>query len=520
VRAAILALIAGCQVTGHYHCTSDDQCLRGSETGFCELAGYCSFTDPSCASQRRYDDSAEAPYADQCVAAGSGSGSIVTGSYRQVYATNDSSFMPTVVDQAIAPANLTVTLADGSRPAVTVAADGTFSFTRASDTQVYMIDTSIEYQSDAAHVEIGDVGLGRPGRTPVAPATQVSIQFTTPPQGTNSLASTGLWATLDTSSSNNPFVVDWSTASTLSGPLALLDAAEDDRLYMLQYKTTNNVETIGAFSANAVTMTNGATTTLTNIALTSTPPDSCRHLVAPLGAAETRLAAAAPKGSPFWQWTIIAAAAPDRVPVLSGIVLAGTAQITPASDVDIQGSFANPFAGSQPFAIAAVGRVYNLAMNGVPGPSVATAFYSTSPFSAGTMCSEQTATLANAIELPGEISIGGTAVTADDQKITLDVTSPLQVTWAIAAPGVAGTYGVQLFELTNDGMKTTLTGLRTYRTPHRSLVIAPGMLARGHTYVFAVASTTGYPMEASGDFLTLSPAFEDGVEISHSFLVE
>jgi hypothetical protein len=42
-------------MTGTFQCETADQCRLGSETGVCEMNGFCSFADPGCASGRRYD---------------------------------------------------------------------------------------------------------------------------------------------------------------------------------------------------------------------------------------------------------------------------------------------------------------------------------------------------------------------------------------------------------------------------------------------------------------------------------
>ncbi len=64
---AVLAL-AGCKVTGTFHCESADQCSDHGSPGACESDGLCSQADLTCASGRRYDPSAGGE-AGHCVAA-------------------------------------------------------------------------------------------------------------------------------------------------------------------------------------------------------------------------------------------------------------------------------------------------------------------------------------------------------------------------------------------------------------------------------------------------------------------
>lgn len=58
---------AGCRPAGTFACERDDQCRGGPSIGKCELAGWCSFTDPGCMSGARYDELAGNGYAGRCV---------------------------------------------------------------------------------------------------------------------------------------------------------------------------------------------------------------------------------------------------------------------------------------------------------------------------------------------------------------------------------------------------------------------------------------------------------------------
>jgi hypothetical protein len=61
-RIATVAIFvyAGCLKRTGFHCKSDSQCFKGSDVGFCEKAGYCSFIDPTCPGGRRYGEFADA----------------------------------------------------------------------------------------------------------------------------------------------------------------------------------------------------------------------------------------------------------------------------------------------------------------------------------------------------------------------------------------------------------------------------------------------------------------------------
>ena len=57
----------GCHAPSVFECLATSECADGSASGTCEPTGYCSFTDPTCASGRRYDPSAGMDLAGACV---------------------------------------------------------------------------------------------------------------------------------------------------------------------------------------------------------------------------------------------------------------------------------------------------------------------------------------------------------------------------------------------------------------------------------------------------------------------
>ena len=62
----VLALGAGCRVTGEFHCDTSDQCRNNGTTGVC-IVGSCAFGDPDCTSGWRYDESAAEAVAGVCL---------------------------------------------------------------------------------------------------------------------------------------------------------------------------------------------------------------------------------------------------------------------------------------------------------------------------------------------------------------------------------------------------------------------------------------------------------------------
>ncbi len=88
---AVLTLLVGCRSTDSFGCGEDGQCESAGITGTCEVNGYCSFLDDTCASGRRYGDLAGGGLAGVCVQENPGSTGAVSstdgGSSGEVPAT-------------------------------------------------------------------------------------------------------------------------------------------------------------------------------------------------------------------------------------------------------------------------------------------------------------------------------------------------------------------------------------------------------------------------------------------------
>src|SRR5262249_5356271 len=69
---ASLGVVACSSTEVTFHCRSSDQCVLGGQVGKCEASGFCSFTDATCASGRRYGHLSEATRADRCTECGNG----------------------------------------------------------------------------------------------------------------------------------------------------------------------------------------------------------------------------------------------------------------------------------------------------------------------------------------------------------------------------------------------------------------------------------------------------------------
>ena len=66
-------LLLGCRSEDNFECQDDGQCMLEGVAGYCESVGFCSFPDPTCASNRRYGQLA-GDLAETCVPAGGSTG--------------------------------------------------------------------------------------------------------------------------------------------------------------------------------------------------------------------------------------------------------------------------------------------------------------------------------------------------------------------------------------------------------------------------------------------------------------
>lgn len=72
--------LVGCTSSTEFLCRDDVECRNGRDFGQCESAGYCSFPDPSCTSERRFGELAPKGFAGQCVPPEAGDDGTSTGS--------------------------------------------------------------------------------------------------------------------------------------------------------------------------------------------------------------------------------------------------------------------------------------------------------------------------------------------------------------------------------------------------------------------------------------------------------
>lgn len=91
-QAALLAMVAGCGTQASFVCETDKQCSSDGGGGRCELTGWCSNTDISCPSSRRYVELSGDDLGGACVStetAGTGASSGASGDATGTSGAND-----------------------------------------------------------------------------------------------------------------------------------------------------------------------------------------------------------------------------------------------------------------------------------------------------------------------------------------------------------------------------------------------------------------------------------------------
>jgi len=142
VAIAALAVVSGCLQTGEFKCADSSECDLGGVQGVCQGVGYCSFSDPACASGQRFAD-LSGDLSNDCVE-GSGDtfpvGGTITGLTGSVtlvnngaddltrsadgeftFATQVAEFSNYVVTVSLQPADQTCIITNGSGTVTTAA---------------------------------------------------------------------------------------------------------------------------------------------------------------------------------------------------------------------------------------------------------------------------------------------------------------------------------------------------------------------------------------------------------------
>ena len=501
-------LLAGCDVTGTYKCTTSAQCQLPDKTGgYCEVTtSACSFDDPACPTLRRYDDSA-GDLAGQCVSG------IVTGRYTQRFAINDDHYAPQLLEQPVSSPSLAVKLDDGTAPAISY--DGAaFSFPIHHDGQIYdLVVSGTTYQLALPHVVVADAIAGRPDRVPVMPSTKINFRYTSAPPGDTVIASTGVWTRTDLMTGNIYFTFDWSTASSLSGSLGLLDASKHDQLYFTRVNTSNGVSTIVGAAALPLMLPNGGLIDLAPTVLPSLPVDVCKLVYAPLSSEATRLGGTMPTAT----WSLQALPLPALGPT-GALEIYSRATVAPTTNVNAMAKFNNPF-GATVVARMRVDTAKSIMASGAMTASTQLETTIVTADTGGdTKCNGPMTSLQRTISTPDNPTVANTPIGAEGmQLMAFDRGQPVTITWS--ADGELHEIALYQVGVDSNTFETTLTSVYDARTIVPSVEIDPALLASGQSYVIMLLERRGYPGAATGDVTTRALPFEHTTHWSHVFTV-
>lgn len=457
----------------------------------------------------------------------------VTGRLWERYVTNDSTGSPVVVERIYEPGSIGigVTLADGSTPDVDYRPDGTFEFVRADAAQPYRLVITVagshnEYQLDAPDLRIARFAAGRPSP---APQVSSSLQFEYKAVEAGlvgaQLASTGVFMNITTVQYGPTVTIDWKTANvTGAARPGLLDASEGDRMYVIEahYDSTTrpglNYGSISGASSAAITQIPGQTTVLpAPVAVTR---NACAHLVTPNATELQRITAAVPTRNYVYlggDWYIFAVPS-NELGTTAALPIAYAGEVT-ALDSDNTIPFYEPFPG---WGLLAEGGSLAGFDTPIPGSTQPLRLYNAvrryRTLDHGAIdCTQAALPLTSTVAIPDGIALDGKALDADDKPIELG-DGDVEVTWQLASPGVADVMTASLYEIVGSADAAALVGKRSVVVTSPRAVFERSLFTAGKRYIVAVTITVGRPDAATGDFATLSPALDNAVTWSHTFL--
>jgi hypothetical protein len=467
---------------------------------------------------------------------------LVSGTLRLDYATNGADLAPTIATKYYAATEATLAVVHGDGTTTPVALDprsGAFSFVMDDPSQPYRLRVATpqsvqDLELAARELVLVDRVAGRPTR--VAPTSYtIDVQLASA-VGTAVLYSTGLWtqSAPSVAANSTTYAYNWASASSVSGPLGLLDATRNDALYYTEIGVLGSgaqaYDAITSFGGPfLVTMANGGATTLSG-PVNPVTPNACVHLIAQGDVEHHRITAALPRAyaqaNADWQIdkTPIAAMSPLAT---TWLAIAGQQNGTaaPIADLDMQPQYFDGLPGDE---VATVGVVEFFSFQlptALPSPLGAIANASRAFVSVGATtpvtCASNFTVVATTVGLVGTSGTLDSAAlpAADNTPVPLDLSRPITATWSLAALGPVDFTTVSVFALTSDQGTTTPHLVGRVDVAGTSAILDPSWFALGGTYALQYATRRGYPNASAGDFSTIAYPYEAGVSWSHSFVV-
>ena len=435
---------------------------------------------------------------------------LVNGRARALDVRLDSQHLPMPGDQPFVNLAATLRQPDGTWAPVTVAADGSFSFAM-PDARSYRLRLAAD-GGLAVELALGSPSLDYIGRyafrydrTPVPAGTILNVTLPgAPAAGMAVIETTGIWGNVGrpAAAGNGSFTLDWTAMP------GLLDASANDRAYAVIIDaagTAPQYNTITSACSADITMAAGANALTCSLA--PQPLDHCMHVRAHFASESARVAAAVPPSLSYpnqvWSWNIDAA--PD--PMLGPIALmsiGGTGYATPpAVDVDRdQTLYGLPAPGHSPVLQVSMQRYRTATAPGATA-GVTLSIVTQHFVSAAPDCSTPTEAQGT-VAIAGTPALAGTPLAADNQKVSIDRSSDVGVSWPIAADGRADYWVVVIDQVTTIGAATVLVPVQVWYATDTQIAVDPSLLVANKLYIVEVVAVQGFADSESGDFRTLS----------------
>jgi hypothetical protein len=429
-----------------------------------------------------------------------------------------------------------VVLADGTVPSLVTGRDGTLTFAREQETDIYRLgvhlpgDNVVEYQLATPSLLIVEGVIGRYDRSAPAQLDVVQAVPNAPANTITYLVTTGLWTETPHTAgalgaTNMSFRFPWPGARKKFGLAGVLASASGDRAYA----TTSSFKLATRTSAAYFALTHACENTFNtfgvlfeaSVACSVAPvAGGCVHLKTSFTGELARIGSVLPPiphPSKSSGWFVGAAPAPEIAPHVTldlASRFAFTAAETPATESDDEFTYGNPFPGhtpvvmlstfhERPFTHPVATSHMNFASGArywsVPAPTCDT------PEPAPAL-----------VALPHAIAIDGALLDADGRIV--EPGRALSVTWS-DTEGSVDFYRVVLHEAIELFTFTTRVPRRTYVVTRREVVVDPSLLQSGKIYVLEVEAHAGAPGVRNGEHGTFALPYAIGTGWSSTFSV-
>jgi hypothetical protein len=431
-----------------------------------------------------------------------------------------------------------VVLPDGSVPSLVTRSDGTVTFDRKSETDVYRLavrqpdDNVIEYQLATPRVTIVESVIGRNDRAPPSPFDVVQTVPNAPANTVSYLVTTGLWTETPhtaggTTATNVSFRFRWANARRKFGVPGMLVAASGDRAY----GTTSSFK-LAKRGAPYFGLTHACEHAFGSFGALSdanlqcnvmpVPVAGCLHLKTDFTGELARIAGVlSPIEHPSKSsgWFLGAAPAVTLAPQVT-LDLASRFTFTPtampATESDDEFVYTNPFPGHEvvvmltafherPFTHPAATSHMNLSTGSRYWSAPAPACDTPEPAPA-------------LVAIPHAVAIDETPLDEEGRLVELVPGREIAVRWS-DTDGDVEFYRVVLHEVTEFLTFTTRVPRRTYVVTDRAVVVDPSLLEPNKIYVIEIEAHAGAPGARDGEFGTYGLPYATGTGWSSTFRV-